>query len=59
MVKPLVEGLGARASRQTFSSYDEALIDYLEARRKGLVKVVRLANDNDAQWGPVESAEDL
>jgi len=56
---PLVEGLGSRALYQGFASHEEALTDYLEARAKSWVRVIRLPGDSDVVFGDPDAAEDL
>ncbi|KAM6489976.1 hypothetical protein JOM56_014555 [Amanita muscaria] len=58
-VKPLVEGLGRRASYQSFPTHKEVLDDYLQARKKGWVTVFRLTDDSVAVFGSPDDAEDL
>ena len=55
----MVEGLGEQASYQSFPSFAAAINDYLVAREKGYVKVVRLPSDSEVEFGDVNFAEDL
>jgi len=56
---PLVDGLGGRALFQSFASYAEALANYLEAREKDWVRVIRDSGDSDTTYGNRDYAEDL
>jgi len=54
----LVNGL-SNASYQGFANLEEAVADYLEARERGWVRVVRLPGDSTAVFGPKYNAEDM
>jgi acyl-CoA hydrolase len=58
IVNALVTGL-PEASFQHFSTYEEAVDDYLTARSKGCVRVARLSRDEESVFGPEMYAEDL
>jgi len=57
--KPMVKDLGSEASWQGFPSFQEALDDYLTAREKGWVRIIRRPGDSVAVFGPRHAAEDL
>ena len=59
LAKPMIEGLSNRATFQSFSTYDLALENYLSARTKGFVKVVRLLGDSEEILGLLDYAEDI
>ncbi|KIJ91641.1 hypothetical protein K443DRAFT_53805, partial [Laccaria amethystina LaAM-08-1] len=54
-VKPLVEGVSGGLA-VGFKTHDAAMHDYLSAKRKGLVRVVRNPGD-DILFGPRSEAE--
>ena len=56
--EPLVKGLG-NALYQGFGSFDKALEEYLKARDKDQVCVIRSLSDVDAEYGDKSVAEDL
>jgi hypothetical protein len=55
----MVLGLGGRSIHQGYTSKEEALDDYLNARTRGWVKIVRNAADTNEQFGHPNDAEDL
>jgi len=57
--RSLVHGLGRDGCCQSFANYEQAMHDYLTARDKDWVKVVRQPGDSVEVYGPVDDAEDL
>lgn len=59
LAKPMVDGLGTRATYQSFPSHELALENYFTARTKGFVQVVRLPGDSEEVFGHPDYAEDI
>ena len=57
-VAPLIDGIRKQAVWQAFDIYEEALTDYLLAREKGTIRVIR-PNDDVTEFGDPETAEDI
>jgi hypothetical protein len=55
----MVDGLGTRATYQSFPSHELALENYFTARTKGFVQVVRLPGDSEEVFGHPDYAEDI
>jgi hypothetical protein len=55
----MVKNLDGGGMWQMFPSKEQALHDYLQARVRGTVVIVRNPGDTDAKFGPREDAEDL
>jgi hypothetical protein len=55
----MVNGLGTRATYQSFPNFELALENYFTAHTKGFVQVVRLPGDSKEVFGHPDYAEDI